>query len=95
MRAQLWDGVAADEAVAMSLECILALGDDQLEHWERAEILEMVSDYVLAVSTFWRANDACRVPSRAQKVGRNQPCPCGSGKKWKKCCGAGPPQTMH
>jgi tetratricopeptide (TPR) repeat protein len=22
-----------------------------------------------------------------QKVGRNQPCPCGSGKKFKKCCG--------
>lgn len=22
-----------------------------------------------------------------QKVGRNQPCPCGSGKKYKKCCG--------
>ncbi|MBI4870789.1 MAG: SEC-C domain-containing protein [Candidatus Riflebacteria bacterium] len=23
----------------------------------------------------------------AQKVGRNDPCPCGSGKKFKKCCG--------
>jgi preprotein translocase subunit SecA len=23
-----------------------------------------------------------------QKVGRNDPCPCGSGKKYKKCCGA-------
>ena len=23
------------------------------------------------------------------KVGRNNPCPCGSGKKYKKCCGAG------
>ncbi|HKZ45884.1 MAG TPA: SEC-C metal-binding domain-containing protein, partial [Thermodesulfobacteriota bacterium] len=22
-----------------------------------------------------------------QKVGRNEPCPCGSGKKYKKCCG--------
>jgi SEC-C motif domain protein len=22
------------------------------------------------------------------KVGRNEPCPCGSGKKYKKCCGA-------
>jgi uncharacterized protein len=27
------------------------------------------------------------------KVGRNDPCPCGSGKKFKKCCGAGP--TLH
>jgi len=24
----------------------------------------------------------------AEKVGRNEPCPCGSGKKYKKCCGA-------
>jgi preprotein translocase subunit SecA len=23
-----------------------------------------------------------------EKVGRNDPCPCGSGKKYKKCCGA-------
>lgn len=22
-----------------------------------------------------------------QKVGRNEPCPCKSGKKYKKCCG--------
>ena len=22
------------------------------------------------------------------KIGRNDPCPCGSGKKFKKCCGA-------
>jgi preprotein translocase subunit SecA len=25
---------------------------------------------------------------RGEKVGRNNPCPCGSGKKYKKCCGA-------
>jgi SEC-C motif-containing protein len=25
---------------------------------------------------------------RVTKVGRNEPCPCGSGKKYKKCCGA-------
>lgn len=25
---------------------------------------------------------------RAKKVGRNEPCPCGSGKKYKRCCGA-------
>jgi uncharacterized protein YecA (UPF0149 family) len=23
------------------------------------------------------------------KVGRNEPCPCGSGKKYKHCCGRG------
>jgi len=26
-------------------------------------------------------------PIRTEKVGRNDPCPCGSGKKYKKCCG--------
>ena len=29
------------------------------------------------------------VPSRSGKVGRNGPCPCGSGRKYKKCRGPG------
>ncbi|MFC3674977.1 YchJ family protein [Ferrovibrio xuzhouensis] len=29
-------------------------------------------------------------PRRAAKVGRNDVCPCGSGRKYKKCCGANP-----
>ncbi len=29
---------------------------------------------------------APRTPLRRAKVGRNDPCPCGSGKKYKKCC---------
>jgi uncharacterized protein YecA (UPF0149 family) len=28
----------------------------------------------------------------APKVGRNEPCPCGSGKKFKQCCGR---VTLH
>jgi len=28
------------------------------------------------------------VKKASEKVGRNDPCPCGSGKKYKKCCGA-------
>ena len=28
-----------------------------------------------------------RQPERKQRVGRNDPCPCGSGKKFKMCCG--------
>ena len=36
------------------------------------------SDPPLATATFIRRTD---------KVGRNDPCPCGSGKKYKKCCG--------
>jgi len=35
--------------------------------------------------------DAPVEQARAQDTpGRNDPCPCGSGKKYKKCCGKGP-----
>lgn len=35
-----------------------------------------------------RSDDGPPVPvHRGAKVGRNDPCPCGSGKKYKKCCG--------
>ncbi len=34
--------------------------------------------------------DSESMPSRAgRKIGRNSPCPCGSGKKYKQCCGKG------
>jgi preprotein translocase subunit SecA len=26
-------------------------------------------------------------PKKVEKIGRNDPCPCGSGKKYKQCCG--------
>jgi len=36
-----------------------------------------------------RSETAVKTPVRVEKqVGRNEPCPCGSGKKYKKCCGA-------
>lgn len=35
------------------------------------------------------AQPVAMVASKAAKVGRNEPCPCGSGKKYKKCCGQG------
>ena len=28
-----------------------------------------------------------QTPKRVAKVGRNDKCPCGSGKKYKQCCG--------
>jgi preprotein translocase subunit SecA len=31
---------------------------------------------------------AAPVKREGKKIGRNDPCPCGSGKKYKKCCGA-------
>lgn len=52
---------------------------------ERAEV---VWHAALNIHQFWLNQ---RTPSEAhqpkqEKVGRNQPCPCGSGKKFKKCC---------
>jgi uncharacterized protein len=32
-------------------------------------------------------HQASHAPVRSEKIGRNEPCPCGSGKKYKKCCG--------
>ncbi|HEX8403830.1 MAG TPA: UPF0149 family protein [Duganella sp.] len=50
-------------------------GDD----WERA-----VTPAVIQINAFWHT-----AAPKAAKVGRNDPCPCGSGKKYKKCCGDG------
>ncbi len=36
----------------------------------------------------WRFVSGGAIPAVSQKIGRNEPCPCGSGKKHKKCCGA-------
>jgi hypothetical protein len=33
-----------------------------------------------------RTQDDVRASPRRAKIGRNEPCPCGSGKKYKKCC---------
>lgn len=39
-----------------------------------------------AADDFAMALDEEERPARSAKVGRNDPCPCGSGKKCKKCC---------
>ena len=33
------------------------------------------------------SKDHAKVQKKSTKVGRNDPCPCGSGKKYKNCCG--------
>lgn len=35
----------------------------------------------------YREQKASGTIRREKKIGRNDPCPCGSGKKYKKCCG--------
>jgi len=41
-----------------------------------------VAPSVVQINAFFHAPQA-----KAAKVGRNDPCPCGSGQKFKKCCG--------
>ena len=53
---------------------------DTLEGKKPVELLEGGRLFPAKVETFRR---------EGPKVGRNDPCPCGSGKKYKKCCGKG------
>jgi uncharacterized protein len=56
----------------------------------REESTEFLPHVIKEIHDFWKGR---RSPSNdnAQtfgiKVGRNEPCPCGSGRKYKKCCG--------
>ena len=59
----------------------------------RAELAQQVPQAVLDMHVHWlpfRRAVVERTMARSMqtKVGRNEPCPCGSGKKFKKCCGA-------
>ena len=42
----------------------------------------------LLVSGQGHTNKRAGRPAEKPHAGRNDPCPCGSGKKYKKCCGA-------
>ena len=55
---------------------------------ERETALEMVEASAIELHAYWLARRAPLEPIRreAPKVGRNDPCPCGSGKKHKQCC---------
>lgn len=73
-------------------------GDDEgvvdfaatFEEAGRTRVLRERSRFVRADGA-WRYAGGTKgesVRRDAPKVGRNDPCPCGSGKKYKKCCGA-------
>jgi uncharacterized protein len=59
----------------------------------RAELAMQIPDAVLDMHAYWlplrlAVHERTVARSMQAKVGRNEPCPCGSGKKFKKCCGA-------
>jgi len=68
---------------------------------QREALTKQIPASIAAIYRFWlphrQAVHEQKLASAMQrtepKVGRNDPCPCGSGKKFKKCCGAA--DTLH
>ena len=58
------------------------------EELEEDEEDESIDDFRTLLNTSERDSDlfAPVEPRRVEKVGLNEPCPCGSGQKYKKCC---------
>jgi hypothetical protein len=72
------------EQTASGYFSILGLEHPELESWRKAAMDQEM--HYRKVSQ--EGNIATNTPIRNEKkVGRNDPCPCGSGKKYKKCCG--------
>ncbi len=55
------------------------------------DFADAIPPCVLDIRDFWLPyrKAASTFRRESEKVGRNDPCPCGSGKKFKKCCGSG------
>ena len=51
-----------------------------LPQWEEVLPAEKIKEIV-------KAFKKSKTVVKGEKIGRNDPCPCGSGKKYKKCCG--------
>jgi uncharacterized protein len=59
------------------------------------EFAASLGDSVIAIMDWWLPLRKAKSTMRREepKVGRNDPCPCGSGKKFKQCCGG--QKTLH
>ncbi|MFZ5843997.1 MAG: UPF0149 family protein [Pseudomonadota bacterium] len=78
VRLAVWE---EDEPLADNGEAIPALVGE-----ERAKYLRLLKPAVLMLAQQMTSYAPKRKPSRSEKNGRNEPCPCGSGKKYKQCC---------
>jgi len=84
-KADLWFGLclAPDQAR-------LRFGMRLAEPWHQDDQLDAAvarEEQVPPVSRNAAMRQVLRGGEGNQKIGRNDPCPCGSGRKWKKCCG--------
>ncbi len=93
LRPALLDGVAPLELPAPAREGTCGLIASFLEEMEAQGRLSggrTLGLYVKALRQPYLDAAAGRAPDLmrpAAKIGRNDPCPCGSGLKYKKCCG--------
>jgi len=84
------DGLDDEFCVGLS-EVDLALDDGKeqtLALLQRNPTYGLITD-TIAEMEWWACfrPESQRTVRKKQKIGRNEPCPCGSGKKYKKCCG--------
>lgn len=77
-------GAEGDQSGVVDFTASFALDGMPQQHRERAEFLREDGSWVYGDGEV-KGNPTVR--REAPKVGRNEPCPCGSGKKFKKCCG--------
>jgi len=78
------------EGFDMFEEMIASIRESTLKFIYHAKLAAPV-ERVQVANPIKPAADGTLAPKQAKssdKVGRNDPCPCGSGKKYKKCCGA-------
>jgi uncharacterized protein len=91
--ADSWPQMPEDQDELLSFIVLQSLGDQAYEEGEAPKIDlatagEMITHAALQLHQYWAVQRTPGTPVRAQeKVGRNDPCPCGSGKKFKQCCG--------
>lgn len=79
--------IAGDADVLIGMD-IINLGDFSVTNCEGKTVFSFRIPSIEAID--YVKQGQARVPqisSLPRKVGRNDPCPCGSGKKYKKCCG--------
>ncbi len=84
------------EGFAMFSETVEKAKDDALEHLFKVEIVDESEIYEkqqkklenIRMNHGEGEEKKQTVRRGSEKVGRNSPCPCGSGKKYKKCCGS-------
>jgi hypothetical protein len=59
------------------------------EYENQLRLIELIASGIATLPPSPRKPPELSVPRRAKlgKIGRNEVCPCGSGKKYKKCCG--------